>query len=160
MKTLTLYLLTVLLALPMPVCEDTPEPPLTQQRCATEIGSPHGSASGKVCSPDGTYFAEELAEKGYGRIGLYSLSSNKLIKVLEFTTHPDGQYRNDLKGLAFSPNSERLAAMFHHGSGGHLSVVHVATGVETYHALKGWAHRLRFNGNNSIRVGEQIIRLR
>jgi WD40 repeat protein len=110
----------------------------------TSIGSPKGSVpfGEKVYSPDGKMYACEVDPKDHGKIGIYDLAQDKRLSVISARQHPSG-HPNDLKGLAWSFDSKRLAAMYHYGRGGHITIVDVDGGQEVksipiyghYHAL-------------------------
>lgn len=111
----------------------------------TSIGSPKGSVpfGEKAYSPDGKMYACEVDPKDHGKIGIYELAQGKLLSVMSVMQHPNRGHPNDLKGLAWSSDSKRLAAMYHYGRGGHITIVGVDSGREVksipiyghYHAL-------------------------
>jgi hypothetical protein len=118
------------------------------QRPAT-VDSPHGSVpfGAKAYSPDGKLLAQEIEPKNTGTIGLYAVgSSDAPLRVIEVRTHLAGRFPNDLKGLAWSPDSASIAVMYHHDGGGHISVVRVDTGTESKcFRIDGWPHSMAFS---------------
>lgn len=122
----------------------------SSSRNSASIGSGQGSVpfGESACSPDGKRRACEVKPQGHGRIGIYLLKPNKLEKVIDTPQHPDGDFANDLKGLAWSPDSKQLAVMYHHGGGGHISIVSVATGKETKRlSLNEFYHYIEYSSD-------------
>lgn len=70
---------------------------------------PHGA---KAYSPDGLHYACETEPWDTGRIGIFRRSDNELLRTI--SALPAGNV-NDLKGLAWSPDSGNLAVMYHGG---------------------------------------------
>jgi hypothetical protein len=144
-----------------PPVPPTPTPTAASVPMPAYVCSPHGDIpfGARAFSPDGTKYAREVEEKGMGNIGIFDLATDKLIRVLNVDQHPDGDFSNPLKGLAWSPDSRWLAAMFHHGSGGHISVVNVDSGTEVGHlAIERWYHCLWFSsdGTEIIADGDSL----
>lgn len=79
--------------------------------------SPGGSVTPgtTIYSPDGKYFAKEIRDAdGYyhhGLIGLFDKTTGNLIHTFDVSA---GIW-NDVKGLAWSPNSQKIAVMYHGG---------------------------------------------
>lgn len=111
-------------------------PPSTQAPApacgAQAVGSPIGDvpAGARAYRPDCGTYAAEVEPRSRGRIGVFDVGANALLSTLDFRQHPDGDFPNPLKGLAWSPDGKLLAAMFHSGSGGHIAVMNVAEGRE------------------------------
>ncbi len=100
--------------------------PIFGQR-ADAAFSPEGSVpfSSRATSPDGTKFARELEPRGTGKVGIFAEATEQLLRTLDFH-----QTNNDLKGLAWSPDSKHVAVMFHFGGGGSIYVADVETGKQ------------------------------
>ncbi|MEW6408062.1 MAG: hypothetical protein AB1465_05220 [Patescibacteria group bacterium] len=120
----------------------------------TSFNSPHGSVSfgEKAYSPDDTMFAKEVDPYNQGRIGIFQTDGTEL-RIIE-----TGNFSNDLKGLAWSPDSNYVAVMYHYrhqGGGGvsRVAVYNVKTGecVATINA-PGFVHEIRFSND-----GQEII---
>ncbi len=97
--------------------------PFSERRDA--IFSPAGSVPfhQAAYSPDGRFFAREVEPFNEGNIGIFSTADGALIRQIK--AH---QATNDLKGLAWSPDSQLLAVMYHGGS---------STGISIYLAENG-----------------------
>lgn len=118
----------------------------------TSVGSPHGCVpfGTKAYSPDGKLFACEVEPRNHGNIGIFDVSTDERIRVIDLRQHPAGDYSNNLKGLAWSPNSKRLAVMYHHEGGGHISIVDVEVGKEVkYLPISGWPHYMEFSSDGT-----------
>ena len=96
-------------------------------------------------------YAREAEPRGYGNIGIYDLASDELLKTIDVTQHPSHN-RNDLKGLAWSPDSQRLAVMYHYCQGAHanISSISIIDVVDTGKEVKiltthGFYHYMRFH---------------
>lgn len=86
----------------------TPSPSIFANR--TDYSSQWYGRHGLAYSPDNQYYAEEVEPYNSGNIGIFSRSDDQLI--LQFEALPEGIY-NDLKAIAWSPNSKYLAIMYH-----------------------------------------------
>jgi len=79
-------------------------------------------------------------------IGIYDAVTWQKLRTIDTTQHPQGDFPNDLKGLAWSPDSALIAVMYHHDGGGHISIVRVSTGEETqWIDIDDWHHDLAFS---------------
>lgn len=76
------------------------------------VYSPNGSVpfGSKAYSPDGKYYASEIAPQDEGNFGIYKRADNQL--VIQFKVLAPN-ITNYLKGLAWSPDSLYLAIMYH-----------------------------------------------
>ncbi len=122
------------------------------QRNQTAIGSPGGSVpfGTKAYSPDGKMYVREIEPQGYGHIGVFDVYTNNLLWEIKVIQHPSGEYWNDLKGFAWSPDSRWIAVMYHHGGGGHISIIEVDTGIEIkYIPISEWYHRIQFSSDGT-----------
>jgi hypothetical protein len=140
---------------------DGPLPSVPARRPAA-VGSPSGSTPPEAAAyaPNGRWYARQVAPLNRGSIGVFDVATNRQVRVLKVRQHPDGDYGNDLKGLAWSPSSRLLAAMFHHGRGGHISVVDAETGQETgYIPIASWHHTIAFVAEDAIAAGGQTFGL-
>ena len=116
------------------------------------IGSPHGSVpfGQKAYSPDGKMYTSEVEPRDHGNIGIFDLTTDKRLSIIDVRQHPAGDYPNDLKGLAWSPDSKWLAVMYHHDGGGHISIVSVDTGQEIkYLPISKWYHHIEFSSDGT-----------
>lgn len=127
------------------------------------IGSPQGNVpfGEKAFSPDGKMYAREVEPKAQGRIGIYDAATEKSLKVLTVKQHPADQ-PNDLKGLAWSPDSRSLAVMYHYDGGGHIAVVSVDTEGEITHIpIKKQFHYIEFSSDGmKINTESDVLDLR
>lgn len=97
----------------------------------------------KAFSPNGKYYAREFAPFDEGNIGIFT-RAGKLVQKWDLLPN-----NNDLKGLAFSPNSKRLAVMYHGGMTPAIQVVELgkkdvvaATDIDT------WYHFMVYGKDN------------
>jgi hypothetical protein len=112
------------------------------QYCPSAVHSTHGSVpfGARACSPDGTRYAREVDPANQGQIGVFDAGTGELLLQISV-----GETNNDLKGLAWSPDSRWLAVMYHHGSGGYIAILDASTGARfTTLPIDGWAHYMRF----------------
>jgi len=90
----------------------------------------------KANSPDGKYYACEIKPYGYGHIAIYKTKDNKLVQKWQVLPND-----NSLKGLAWSPNSKRVAIMYHGGMTEGIQVVEIGkTGVVAAANIDQWFH--------------------
>jgi Tol biopolymer transport system component len=95
----------------------------------------------KAYSPDGTKYAREIEPKDQGRIGIFDRQTDVLLREVRLT-----ETNNELKGLAYAPDSTQIAIMYHHGGGGCVAVVSVNTGEKlNYVSIDRWYHYLVFS---------------
>ena len=84
-------------------------------------------------------------------IGLYEVATDELITTIDTTQHTAGDFPNSLKGLAWSPDGSQIAAVYHHGNGGHISLIDAATRAETRTVpISHFSHTIAYtlDGNN------------
>jgi hypothetical protein len=76
------------------------------------VYSPNGNVpfGSRAYSPDGLRYAQEVAPQYQGNIGVFSRSNNTLF--IQFKVLPPN-ITNALKGIAWSPDSQYLAIMYH-----------------------------------------------
>jgi len=97
----------------------------------TACASPHGDvdAACKATSPDGTQYAQVVQplEQRAGVVNIFAKSGQQLTTI----TIP-AEANNPIKGLAWGPDSRRLAVMYHHGAPGlapgYLAIVDAKSG--------------------------------
>jgi hypothetical protein len=89
-----------------------------------EQHSTHGSVpfGAQAFSPNGRLMAREVEPRDMGRIGIFD-SDGKQVREINA-----GETRNDLKALAWSPDSTTLAVMYHHNVGSYIALYDAATG--------------------------------
>ena len=101
----------------------------------------------KAYSPDGKIYAREVELKDEGNIVIYDSATDASIKVIDVRQHPQDR-PNDLKGLAWSPDSKRLAVMYHYDGHGEIVVVDMETQQEAkYIPISRMYHRLKFSSD-------------
>jgi hypothetical protein len=140
-----------------PVAE--PSPPTG---CATALSSVRGSVlfGDKACSPDKMLYAREEEPQRHGRIGIYDRATDRQLKVVKVTQQPDGDGPNEIKGLAWSPDSSLLAVMYHLSGGGSVSILDVRQGKETARlTLMGQPHLIEFISQTKIQAGPEMIEI-
>ena len=94
--------------------------------CRTDaVFSPHGSVpmEAGADSPDGQYVARQIEPALSGQVGIFDRADAPLNRIDE--SHGSA---NDLKGLAWSPDSTRVAIMFHGGNNRGVWVREALTG--------------------------------
>lgn len=139
-----------------PVTEtlDAPEDTVAVEpaRCEgqTFVCSPRGPISSeKVCSPDRTQYAKGIDQNGTIRI--YDLNDQP-IRDVTLPTHTCSPCPNDLKGLAWSPDGQWLAGVFHHDAGGHIALINLVTGEREWYNINDYYHCITFSAD-----GTQIV---
>jgi hypothetical protein len=131
--------------------------------CATTLSSARGSVlfGDKACSPDKMLYAREEEPERHGRIGIYDRATDRQIKVVKVTQQPDGDGPNEIKGLAWSPDSRLLAIMYHQSGGGSVSILDVMKGNESARlSLLGQPHEIEFISQTKLKAGPEIIEIR
>jgi len=110
-------------------------------------------AGARAYSHDRTLFAQEIPAFGRGNIGIFNALTRKLERQVDVCQHPESPERqNPLKGLAWAPKggNKYLACMFHHGQGGHISIVNVESGSEVKQVqLSEFYHEIRFSPDSN-----------
>lgn len=102
---------------------------------------PHGSPpfDGRAISRNGKYYACEVKPYDQGNIAVFS-SKGKLIQKWEGMSND-----NPLKGLAWSPDSKRLAIMYHGGMRPAIQIVRIGKkGVIAASEISAWYHFMAF----------------
>jgi len=89
------------------------------------VFSPNGSVSHneKAFSPDGLYYAKEIEPYDEGNIGIFKVKDNSLILKIDTQNG-----KNDLKGIAWAPDSLSIAVMFHGGNPSGISIYEIRYG--------------------------------
>ena len=109
-------------------------------------------------SPDGKMYACEISPENFGHIGIFEVSTDGLIRKIKVTQHPDGEFGNYLKKLVWSPDNKYLAVMYHHGEGGHISIVNVDTGMEIkLIPIDKWYHYIEFSSDGTKIIADGDI---
>jgi hypothetical protein len=132
----------------LPVSTVTP----SVARCPSAVHSPHGSVPfGKeACSPDGTKYAREIEPRDQGHIGVFAAQNDEPLSEISM-----GEEDNDLKGLAWSPDSRWIAVMYHRGNGGYIAIVHAETGDQVKQVPIGkWYHHMQFSSDGKRIIAE------
>ena len=138
-----------------PSSTPTPTPAPVNILGPAAVGSPFGQVpfGEKAYSPNGKMYAREIEPRDHGHFGIFEVYTDKSLKEIKATQHPAGDYENNLKALAWSPDSKLLAVMYHHNGGGHISIIDIETGGEVkYISIQGWPHFMEFSPD-----GRQII---
>lgn len=136
------------------------EAPTPPEACGPTLDSVRRSIrfGDKACSPDKIMYAREEEPEQTGRIGLYERATERQLKVVKVTQHTEGESPNEIKGLAWSPDSRRLAVMYHQSGGGTVSIVDVGEGREVNRlSIKGQPHRIEFSTPNQVRAGDELL---
>ncbi|HEX8473861.1 MAG TPA: hypothetical protein VF666_07495 [Pyrinomonadaceae bacterium] len=125
----------VINATPASTISSTPTPSATPSPtvCQSVVSSPQGSVpyDARACSPDKTRYAQEAEPRDMGNIAIYRLPSGEREKLVKVSQHPIPNSANKLKGLAWSADGSKLAALYHFDGGGHVSIIDVRQGNET-----------------------------
>jgi hypothetical protein len=136
-----------------------PSPPAG---CATALSSARGSVlfGDKACSPDKMLYAREEEPQQQGRIGIYDRATDRQLKVVKVTQQPDGDGPNEIKGLAWSPDSRLLAVMYHQSGGGSVSIVDVKEGKESARLnIMGQPHLIEFINATQLKAGDEVLEI-
>jgi hypothetical protein len=145
---------------PIVAPSSSPTPP---GGCATSLASVRGSVpfGDKACSPDKMLYAREEEPKNLGQIGIHDRATDRQLTVIKVTQQADGDGPNEIKGLAWSPDSRLLAVMYHQSGGGSVSIVDVKQGKETLHLnIKGQPHAIEFDSAMKVKAGDEMIEIR
>jgi hypothetical protein len=137
--------------------------PTPNEGCAPALSSARGSVpfGDKACSPDKMLYAREEEPKNDGQIGIYDRASDKQLTIVKVTQQPDGDGPNEIKGLAWSPDSRLLAVMYHQSGGGSVSIIDVRQAKETLHLnIKGQPHLIEFDSATKVKAGDELIEIR
>ncbi len=108
----------------------------------------------RFTSPGGRFAVVEGEPGGYGILEIHD-GSGRLLREVVVTQHIDGDFPNPLKALAWSPDETLFAVLYHHGSGGHVSLVSAETGREIdIREIDDQPHSLSFSADGRfIRAG-------
>jgi Tol biopolymer transport system component len=106
-------------------------------------------------------YAREEEPKNLGQIGIHDRATDRQLTVVKVTQQADGDGPNEIKGLAWSPDSRLLAVMYHQSGGGSVSIVDVKQGKETQHlTIKGQPHAIEFDSAMKVKAGDEMIEIR
>lgn len=137
------------------IATTSPTPTTSPARCEgpTFICSPHGSIppDTKACSPDWTQYAKGIDQNGTIRI--YDLNDQP-IRDVTLPTHTCSPCPNDLKGLAWSPDGQWLAGVFHHDAGGHIALINLVTGEREWYDINDYYHCIKFSPDGTQLVAD------
>lgn len=127
--------------------------PLILAGCTPDhVGSPDGLTpfGATVWSPDGKYYAREIEPANTGQFGVFDRHTDA--EVWTWNALPYIHWENYLKGLAWSPDSTRLAVMYHGGAA-------AGSGVYVFELFRddmaacaevlGYYHSIRYAANGS-----------
>jgi DNA-binding beta-propeller fold protein YncE len=96
-----------------------------------------------------------------GRIGIYERATDKLLQSVKVAQQPDGDGPNELKGLAWSPDSRLVAVMYHRSGGSTVFVIVALKGIELKHLdISSQPHTLEFESSARLKVGDEALDLR
>lgn len=147
---------------PPPVGPAVPSP-TPPEGCLPALSSARGSVAfgDKACSPDKMLYAREEEPQHQGRIGIYERATDKQLKIVKVTQGEDGgDAPNEIKGLAWSPDSRLLAVMYHQSGGGSISLVDVRQGQERARLnIKGQPHLLEFTSQTQLKAGDETVEI-
>jgi hypothetical protein len=155
---------TMVTTVPPPPINSAPNAaPTPSAGCATALSSARGSVlfGDKACSPDKMLYAREEEPQQQGRVGIYERATDRQLKVVKVTQQPDGDGPNEIKGLAWSPDSRLLAVMYHQSGGGSVSIVDVKQGRERARlTIKGQPHLIEFINGTQLQAGVEVIEIK
>jgi hypothetical protein len=143
---------------PAPAAQPTPP-----AGCMAALSSARGSVpfGDKACSPDKMLYAREEESRNRGRIGIYDRATDSQLKIVKVMQQQDGDDPNEMKGLAWSPDSRLLAVMYHQGGGGSINIIDVQRGTEsTRLTIKGQPHEIEFSSQAQVKAGDETIEIR
>ncbi len=127
--------------------------PLILAGCTPDhVGSPDGLTpfGATVWSPDGKYYAREIEPANTGQFGVFDRHTD--VEVWTWNALPYIHWENYLKGLAWSPDSTRLAVMYHGGAaaGSGVYVFELfREDLSAYGDVLGYYHSIRYAANGS-----------
>ena len=111
------------------------------------VFSPHGSVPNNavIYSADGTYYLKQAEPYKNGFFDLFDAKTNEKVREIDLPI-----INNNVKGMAFSPDSSLLAIMYHAGSGSSIYLVEVQTGdLIQIENIIGWYHFMVFDRKSS-----------
>lgn len=107
--------------------------------------SPSGSVTygSRAYSPDGTMYAREAEPQDSGKVGIYRQGTDAQVRVAEV-----GLPGDKVRGLAWTPDSQSIAVMYHHSDGGTIAKVEArAAGKLSYFPVYREYHFMVFSPN-------------
>ena len=110
------------------------------------IFSPGGSIEegAAAYSPDGFFYAGELEPRGEGMVGIFNAGSGELLLSIRAQ-----EVKNDLKGIAWSPDGSVLAVMYHGGKPAGIVFYDSMTGERLRHLeISAAYHFMAFGREN------------
>jgi WD40 repeat protein len=103
-------------------------------------------------------YAREEEPKNLGHIGIYDRATDRQLKAVKVTQQPEGDSPNEIKGLAWSPDSSLLAVMYHWSGGSSISILDVKQGKETARlSIKSQPHSVEFSSQTKLKAGDELI---
>lgn len=111
----------------------------------TNANSPDGSVphGARAYSPDGKYYVKEVEPYNEGNIAVFEVKGDK--KIQRWDLLPNN---NDLKGLAWAPDSKRIAVMYHGGMTLGIQVVELGkAGVVATASFRNFPHLIAWDKN-------------
>lgn len=119
------------------------------------VGSPNGTVPQGTAaySPDGKYYSKEIEPYGQGNIGVFQKKDDQSVWTWYLPLE-----HNDLKGMAWSPDSNRVALMYHWGSRSQIYVYELYNERQVAQAsANGWAHSMKYaKDGKGIYLPEEI----
>lgn len=119
--------------------------------CSANVNSFDGSVpiGAKAYSPNGLFYAREIQPIGTGQIGVFKRIGCGGSFVCNWNVLPYIRYINDLKGMAWSKDSTKVAVMYHGGavigSGVYVFELHNEKLI-AFAETKNFYHGIEFNG--------------
>ncbi len=112
--------------------------------------SPEGSVPADARAYTQDRYATEVPPLDRGNIGIFDRNSED--PVLQIQALPEG-HTNDLKGLAWSPDGDYLAVMYHGGSRPGVTIYDAESGeIAQEIGSVGWHHYMVFS-----RTGDELL---
>lgn len=124
----------------MPVLTSAPAPIFAPR--TDVVHSPTGSVpfASQARSPDGSKYAREVEPPDMGMIGIFEQASGALLRAINV-----GLPSDRLQGLAWSPDSRKLAVMYIHSGAGSIAVLDTKTDQFEYFPVSKEAHFMAFS---------------
>lgn len=120
---------------------------------STMVQSPYGTVElgSAAKSPDGKLYAAYIPNTLPNHVGIYQTDGDKLLQ--DITGYP---YSNDLKGLAWAPDSTNLAVMYHAGSSNFIAIYNAITGEKVKDldtsTVPGYIHFIAFSTDGKLLI--------
>jgi len=119
--------------------------------CSANVNSFNGTVpeGAKAYSPNGLFYAREIQPFGTGQIGVFKRLGCGGSFLCDWNALPYIRYINDLKGIAWSPDSNRVAVMYHGGAviGSGVYVFELdKEELVAFAETKNFYHGIEFNG--------------